>query len=316
MGRLKGPDLILHMKITCFVLAFTLSVATGKAQNDWQSLPLTQVSTEAIESTSVSEGLVYARYGNRTLELDLYRPTAPRKKALPGIVCIHGGAWWKGERRNISGIARELAARGFVTVAISYRLSQEAPFPAQIHDCKAAVRWLRANAEEYGIDPTKIGALGTSAGGHLAALLATSGGVDALEGTGGNSEYSSAIQAAAPMGAQSDLLTDRIARRSKDPAAAFYPQFLGGTQEEVPETYRLASPRHHLDSMDPPLYFLTGSLDDPSTQAEAIREDMTKLGISNGLYVIQNAPHAFPTRQPFFDIAINKLEQAFGMFLK
>src|SRR5690606_14422498 len=101
-------------------------------------------------------------------------------------------------------IAQALADRGFVTVTISYRLSGEAQFPAQIHDCKASVRWLRANAEKYGVDPDAIGATGLSAGGHLVALLATSGGVPELEGDGGNAEQSSAIQAAVAMGAQAD----------------------------------------------------------------------------------------------------------------
>ncbi len=93
---------------------------------------------------------------------------------LPAIVCIHGGGWANGNRANHGKVAQALAARGYVTATISYRLSGEAPFPAAIHDCKAAVRFLRANAKEYGIDPDNIGAIGLSAGGHLTALLATS----------------------------------------------------------------------------------------------------------------------------------------------
>ena len=121
--------------------------------------------------------VTYARYGDdRTLEMDIYRP----KKTwgtLPAIVCIHGGGWAKGNRLNHARVAQALAARGYVAATISYRLSGEAQFPAQIHDCKAAVRFLRANANEYGIDSDRIGAIGLSAGGHLVALLATSNGV-------------------------------------------------------------------------------------------------------------------------------------------
>lgn len=285
------------------------------AQEDWRILPPAKVSPEAIAATEEIPNLVYAKYGDCEMELTLFRPKNATRK-LPAVVCIHGGAWWKGERKNFAHVARELAGRGFVTVTISYRLSDEAPFPAQIHDCKAAVRWLRANADKYGIRKEFIGATGSSAGGHLAALLATSGGVDALEGDGGNTEFSSTIQAAVPMGAQSDLMSERIKLRSKDPSAAFYPQFLGGTQEEVPDTYRLASPLHHLDSMDPPLLFICGELDDPSTRAETIRTRMQEMKRPNSVVILQGAPHPFPSRQVYFDQAIDKMAEYFAAFLK
>ncbi len=181
--------------------------------------------------------VTYARYGDRTLEMDVYRPKEAWGE-LPAIVCIHGGGWAKGGRINHAKVAQALAARGYVAATISYRLSGEAIFPAQIQDCKAAVRFLRANAKEYGIDPYKIGAIGLSAGGHLAALLATSGEVEKLEGTGGDARISSAIQSAVPMGAQTDFLSERTREISK--TAEIWQQFLGGSQEEQLETYRLA----------------------------------------------------------------------------
>ncbi|MDF1852558.1 MAG: alpha/beta hydrolase [Verrucomicrobiales bacterium] len=282
---------------------------------DWKTLPRTVIGPKIENAIDSFPDLVYATYGDRKMQLDLYRPKNV-EGTLPAILCIHGGAWWKGERRNHAHIAKALAARGFVTATISYRLSGERPFPAQIEDGKAAVRWMRANADQYGIDPDFIGATGSSAGGHLTNLLATSGGVSDLEGKGGNPDFSSTIQAAAPMGAQSDLETERIRRRSIDPKAAFYPQFLGGTQEEVPETYQLASPRHHLDSDDPPIFYLTGELDDPSTHAVDTRRDLTTLGISNGLHIIEGAPHPFLTKQKFFDEAIDILDEFFTTHLK
>ena len=115
--------------------------------------------------------------------MDVYRPKGEWGQ-LPAVVCIHGGGWAKGDRSSHANLAKALAARGYVAATISYRLSGESPFPAQIHDCKAAVRFLRANASEYGINPDKIGAIGLSAGGHLTALLATSGGIKELEGKG------------------------------------------------------------------------------------------------------------------------------------
>ena len=160
------------------------------------------------EGLNTSLGVTYARYGDRTLEMDIYRPNDAWGK-LPAVVCIHGGGWAKGTRESHGAMAQALASRGYVAATISYRLSGEAKFPAQIHDCKAAVRFLRSHADEYGIDADHIGAIGLSAGGHLTALLATSGGVIDLEGNGGSSGSSSVIQAAVPMGAQTDFLSER-----------------------------------------------------------------------------------------------------------
>ncbi len=285
------------------------------ADEDWQKLPQTKITPSIESKIDAFPDLTYATYGDRELKLDLYRPEGAVEK-LPGIVCIHGGAWWKGERRNHAHIAKALAARGFVAVTISYRLSGEQPFPAQIEDCKAAVRWMRANADTYGIDADFIGATGSSAGGHLANLLATSGGVSELEGEGGNADFSSTVQAAAPMGAQLDLETERIRLRSLDPKAAFYPQFLGGTQEDVPGTYQLASPRHHLDAGDPPIFYLTGELDDPSTHADEVRREMENLGIPTGLHILKGAPHPFLTKQKFFDDGLDLLDDLFTTHLK
>ncbi|MES2696204.1 MAG: SMP-30/gluconolactonase/LRE family protein [Verrucomicrobiota bacterium] len=259
--------------------------------------------------------VVYARYGERELKLDLYRPKE-RGAPLPAIVNIHGGGWSKGDRGSQAQLAQALAARGFVTVTISYRLSGEAIFPAAIQDSKAAVRWLRANAATYGIDPAAIGATGLSAGGHLAALLATSGGLKELEGTGGNATQSSAIQACVAMGAQSDFETERIAGLSSRPDDPHYRPFLGATQKENPKIYALGSPRHHLDRADPPLAFMCGELDDASTRADDIRRDLMKFGIATGLTVIPQAPHAFLGQQRAFDVALNACAAFFTTHLK
>lgn len=261
----------------------------------WLCLSLASLSAETTLKVEAQPNLTYARYGEREMQLDLYRPEGV-KEALPAIVCIHGGGWYKGDRSSMAKLAQALAARGFVTVSISYRLSGEAKFPAAIQDCKAAVRWLRANATTYGVNPEAIGVTGLSAGGHLAALLATSGGVAALEGAGGNADASSQVQACMAMGAQSDLESARIGELSSRPDDPFYRTFLGAAQAEMPQVYALASPRHHLDQADPPLAFMAGELDDASTHADETREDLQKLGIPTGLTLIPKAPHAFINR--------------------
>ena len=250
--------------------------------------------------------LPYATYGDRVMKLDLYRPRSTSRN-LPAMVCIHGGGWMKGKRNSYTVFAKSVALKGFVAVTIDYRLSGEAPFPAAIHDCKAAVRWLRANATKYGLDPDKIGAIGSSAGGHLAALLGTSAGVPELEGTGGNADHSSAIQVALPWAAQTDLTTERIRLKSEATAGKqLYRNFLGGSYTTHPAQYELASPVKYLDKQDPPFHFICGELDDGSTRAVAFRKKLDAMGIPSKLDVIHGAPHGFSQRQDWFTEALNK----------
>jgi pectinesterase len=248
--------------------------------------------------------------------MDIYRPKGAWGE-LPAVVCIHGGGWAKGNRANHQNVAQALAARGYVAATISYRLSSESPFPAAIHDCKAAVRFLRANAKSFGIDTENIGAIGLSAGGHLTALLATSGGAKELEGDGGNAGYSSAIQAAVPMGAQTDFLSKRTREISMiEDRGQIWRQFLGGTQEDKPATYRLASPLHHLGNNAPPCWFISGETDDPSTHADGFRQRMEALGIQSGLTIIKDAPHPFLGKQVWFDETIETAVNFFERTLK
>ena len=215
---------------------------------------------------------------------------------LPAVVCIHGGGWTKGDRTSHSKVAQALASRGYVAATISYRLSGEAPFPAAIHDCKAAVRYLRANAKTLGIDPHRIGAIGLSAGGHLTALLATSSGVDSLEGEGGHADVSSAIQAAIPMGAQTDLLSERTAERSSNPdAGKIWRQFLGGTQTEREAAYRLASPIEYVRADAPPFFFFHGTNDFlvPQTISRAMSDKLRTLGATAEYLSVEGKGHMF-----------------------
>ena len=273
----------------------------------------TKDSPAVLDRLHAKLNLTYAKYGDRTLEMDLYRPKIT-VGALPAVVCIHGGGWAKGNRTSHAKIAQALADRGYVAATISYRLSGEAPFPAAIQDCKAAVRFLRANAKALGIDADKIGAIGLSAGGHLTALLATSHGVGELEGKGGNPSFSSRIQAAVPMGAQTDFLSGRTREVSKE--RQIWKQFMVGSLDERPKAYRLASPLEHLDKDDPPCLFITGETDDESTRATRFRKRMHELGISSEIEVIEGAPHGFLTKQVWFDQMVESADAHFKKSLK
>src|SRR5678815_2971162 len=168
----------------------------------WRGLSFVALMTGSCAQGQTYPNLTYATVGGTPLLLDLYLP-ATGSGPFPVVVWIHGGGW-SGGGRFPAGFSGPLTAAGFAVASVEYRLTSQAGqygaepviFPAQIHDVKGAVRWLRAHAATYNLDPTRFGCWGTSAGGHLSALLATSSGVAALEGTvGGNAGFSSAGQA-------------------------------------------------------------------------------------------------------------------------
>lgn len=201
----------------------------------------------------------YGMGGDRPLFLDLLRPSGSGVSPRPAIIWIHGGGWQGGERQPNPN--RTLAEHGFVTATISYRFSQEAIFPAQIHDVKAAIRFLRGNHERFGIDPERIGVWGHSAGGHLAALAGVAGNVPELEGSGGTPGVSSAVQAAAPL--SPPTLFERTApNRDLDSAQL---QLLGHSvveRTEFDRLARLASPATHARNDTPPFLIVHGVVDD------------------------------------------------------
>ena len=163
-----------------------------------------RVQFELPQTVRLVTDVVYARYEARELRLDLYLPE-PAAARVPVIVVIRGGGWRSGDKEGFRHIAGYLADAGFAAASIEYRVVPEAVFPAAVQDTKAAVRWLRANGSEYGIDPDRIGAIGGSAGAHLSALLGTSHKVHRLEGAGGHADVSSRVQAVVAMATPTDF---------------------------------------------------------------------------------------------------------------
>jgi len=189
------------------------------------------------EGVKVLRDLLYVAGGHERNRLDLYLPEKAEGR-LPLVVWIHGGGWQGGNKENCPAVP--FATRGYAVASINYRLSQHAVFPAQIEDCKAAIRWLRANAAKYHFDADHIGVWGESAGGHLVALLGTTGGVKDLEGSGGNLDQSSRVQCVVDWFGPTDFV-------GWDPNfnKAVYPMIahlLGGLVQENKEKARKASP--------------------------------------------------------------------------
>lgn len=223
----------------------------------------------------------YGAAGSRPLHLDILAPVPAPESRWPAVVYVHGGGWAGGDRSWTPN--RILAEAGFFTASISYRFSGEATFPAQIHDIKAAIRWVRANADQYGIDPTRVGMWGHSAGAHLAALAAVTTGVPELEGECGNAGFDSSVQAVVPIAPPLDFLIDWYAVQQiplSEDIAGLSTALLGGAPERNQELARLASPLWHLGESSPPHLIIHGEDDDvvPISQARAYASALRRMG--------------------------------------
>jgi acetyl esterase/lipase len=244
--------------------------------------------------TAVRE-LEYGRVGSRSLHLDLYLPEKA-SNALPLIIWIHGGAWRAGSKNDLVP-PLALAAEGYAVASVEYRLSQEAIFPAQIYDCKAAVRWLRANAARYHLDPAKFVAWGASAGGHLAALLGTSEGVAALEGIVNKIEQSSAVQAVVDWYGPSDLRQIGIPDsdiKHNEPGSP-ESQLIGGPLLENKDKAAAASPVTYVSKKSPPFLIMHGDKDRsvPFNQSELLDAALRKAGVDSTFIPVKGVGHGF-----------------------
>jgi acetyl esterase/lipase len=235
-----------------------------------------------------------AVYPEHTVTLTLYVPEKAGK--YPAVLDIHGGGWKQRQVEQDRPMMERLAARGFVTGIVAYRLSTEAKYPAAIYDCKAAVRYLRAHAEELKIDPERIGVMGGSAGGHLTGLLAMTNGLAEFEGDGPNREQSSAVKAAIVMAGSQDLVA-----ANKDKSNEGTVAFLGATCQEKPDIYAQASPLTHVRAGVPPTIFIEGEKDTVKIGRAEMQDKLRALGIETELYTLKDAPHPFWMSQPWCD---------------
>lgn len=241
--------------------------------------------------------LVYAKAGDHELKLDLYLP--PNASRPPLVVWVHGGGWRAGSKDNMPG--GFLLARGYAVASISYRLSNVAQFPAQIEDCKAAIRWLRAHATQYGYDASRIGVWGASAGGHLVALLGTSGGVKDLETQHGHMDQSSRVQAVVDYYGPTDFTQMSKFPSKIDHDAPNSPEALliGGPVQQNKDKAARANPITYVTKDDPPFLIVHGDQDPlvPLNQSELLEAALKKAGVPVQLVVIKGGGHGGPQFQ-------------------
>ena len=270
------------------------------------TLDPTRPSTHVPDGIVAHSDVVYAQDGERKLLSDIYHPKG--KGSLPGVIVVHGGGWIKGYKDKFTALGIALAQRGYVAMVIEYRLGHEKKFPAGIHDCNAATRYLRTHARLYRADPHHIGAVGGSAGGHLVGLMATGWDVPGLNGE--------KLQAAIVMAGPMEIISGSVAERSRmSPGEANINVWTGKDIETGREMYELADAHGHISKADPPILFMAGEHDRPERNAPS-RAALNALGIPTGIKSYQDGKHGCWNRQPWFNHMVEDMDLWFKRHLR
>ncbi|HEX3134897.1 MAG TPA: alpha/beta hydrolase [Planctomycetota bacterium] len=276
---LSNPGRIL-LRVVCYLFLSLL----------FASISLAETTTpDPATPSDLTLGITYGTGSGKPLLLDLAQSPSPAKQPRPAVVFIHGGAWSGADRTNGHPLIRLLAANGFVAVSIDYRLSGQAAFPAQLEDCKCAVRFLRAHAQQYHLDPKRIGVAGGSAGGHLAALVGLTPRTAGLEGNGGWDDISSQVAAVADLYGISDMAALFDEKTLVDAAK----KLMRTTPQENPERYRQASPLALVNASAPPFYLAHGDRDTtvPFSHSQKLADALKAQRVEASLRVMTGQGH-------------------------
>ncbi len=251
---------------------------------------------ERKDRVTIEPDVVFGRGGGRDLSCDVYTPPT-RPASAPGVLLLHGGAWRSGDRTQLRGYGIRLGMAGYVCVAAEYRLAGEAGWPAQIEDTKAAIRWLRANARELGVDPDRIVAQGNSAGGHLALLAAGTPGHEAFEGEGGHPDVPTDVAAVVAIYPPTRL--PRVPTQMF--AAADGPALDPGGGDRDDEAAHQASPTSHVTGSFPPTLLIHGDADEvvPVEASLVMHRTLREAGVPVELHLYPEQPHAFDAQPEF-----------------
>jgi acetyl esterase/lipase len=246
------------------------------------------------------EGIEYANPDDQHLKLNLARPTDQKEgQRLPAVVCIHGGGFRAGDRKSYDALCKRLADHGYVAITVTYRLAPKYPFPAAVFDVKEAVRWVRANAAQYQVDPDRIAALGGSAGGHLALFLGVTGDVRQFDPPADENAKSPAqvsasarVQCVVSYYGPSDFT--KSYGKSVD-AAEVLPLFLGGDLEHERHRHILASPLNWVTPEAPPTLLLQGTEDKYVNHEQAVwmYDRLKAADVEVDLQSLEGAGHGF-----------------------
>ena len=286
-----SPDVVVDSAGVPHDHYFTLATATAKVR---QQYPFATPAPATIPpGVTLHRDVVYRTILNRRLHMDVCTPPHRSAGAVPAVLMIHGGGWRSGDRSMELPMALQLAARGFCTATVEYRLTPEALYPAAVLDLKAAVRWLRTHADRYGLDTSRIAVYGCSSGGHLAALLGVTNGVSAYE-EGDNLLASSRVQALVDIDGPLDLTHPEESGKDSIPSKpSSAKRWLGSAYADAPELWRQASPAFHLHKGMPPMLFVNSSLPRYHVGRDAAVDTMRAHGIYHEIHTIPDTPHPF-----------------------
>lgn len=268
----------------------------------------TRISKSIPEAVEVIKDIQYVKYKDRKLLLDIYRPTIWGEGQLRTILVIRGGGWANGDKEAYGYIATALALRGFAAVCIEYRTSDEAIFPAAVLDSKLAIKWIKHNANKYNFNHSGIGAIGGSAGGHLAALVGVSSKANLLNPTEVTNDFT--IQAVVGLSTHTDF------RELSENKAII--KWLGKPYPANEELWESASPISYIDKDSPPMLLIHSSSDNlvPYEQSLLAIEKLGKVGVYSELVLIPNAPHNFYNFEEWFGFTMDKTASFFKEQLK
>jgi len=247
-------------------------------------------------------------YGKRDLHLDIIQPA--KKGKYPALVMIHGGAWRSETKEMEPQMAQYAESHNYVAVPVEYRMSLEAKYPNAVYDIKAAIRWIKANAEEYSIDTSHIAIEGESAGGHLAALVGTTNGVPLFEGTEGIVSTSSDVQAVVDI----DGVVNFLAPRSLNLPG--YPDWLGGPFTEKPAIWKEASPAYWVSKRSVPIMFITSAQPKYTAGMYDMIDLLNETGLYSEIHKIPDSPHSFWLVEPWFEPTVNYMVSFLDKVLK
>lgn len=297
----------------------TYTVENRFAQ-DVKSFPMAQIASRAVPSEIIEQkDITYVRYGKRELQLDLYMPkqlaTDKTSKPAPGVILVHCGGWLSGYRTHLTPMAIELAKAGYVTATITYRLAPEAQYPAAVYDVKAAIRWLRSHAAEYGVDPDRIAVGGSSAGGQIASLTGMTNHLASFDPQAKSSDVSSAVQLILNIDGLSDF-TSAEARKYEDvPGHSAAAVWFGGSYTEKRDLWHQASPTYYVGESSPPILFLNSAQARFHVGRDEMIAKLNIYGVPSKVVTLPNTPHTFwlyePWIKPAAAVVVDFLDEQF-----
>ena len=265
-----------------------------------ESLSLKAQSTEGI---SITKDIVYGRVQDVDLKLDMAKPPEG-KGTYPALIFFHGGGWQQGDKSHMHRWLKKFASSGYVTVSVGYRFAPAFKWPSQVEDAKTAVRFLRAHAEQFNIDPNRIGVMGESAGGYLALMLGFTDPTDGLEGAGGYQSFSSGVQAVVSFYSATDFsgrtwqLTPALEAEIQRYYNKSLPQVIAdftGTNDTEDPILKKISVLPYVDKNDPPVLMFHGDTDpySPVERAQKFEQALTQANVSHELIIVKGGGHGW-----------------------